>query len=110
MPGWEWTHLPFGENRDHKLNPKTGKYWSPTGVRLKRMGTKRGWPDYIFIGPGQQAFFLEMKRGSRGRIADEQDRIAAHLKCCGFDYFCAHSFEEAVMALEDRRIIRARVR
>ena len=33
-----WSHLPFGENRD-----------PVTGARLKRIGTARGWPDYLIL-------------------------------------------------------------
>jgi hypothetical protein len=22
LPGWKWTHLPFGENRDHRVNAR----------------------------------------------------------------------------------------
>jgi hypothetical protein len=106
MPGWAWTHLPFGEHRDHKINPKTGKRFSPTGQRLKRMGTKRGWPDYIFAGPERALFWLEMKRAKKGHLSEDQDAIAAHLKLCGFDYLCASSYDEAVAALVARGILR----
>ena len=30
--------------------------------KLKRMGVKPGWPDFIFVGPRQRMFFLELKR------------------------------------------------
>lgn len=37
-----WSHFPAGENR------------SPiTGARLKRMGTAKGWPDYIIVHNGR---------------------------------------------------------
>jgi hypothetical protein len=104
-PGWRYTHLPFGEHRDHAINPKTGKRYSPTGSRLKRMGTKKGWPDYIFVGPARAMFWLEMKRGKRGRPSEEQEEIAAHLLGCGFDYLRASSYKQAIDALVERRII-----
>jgi hypothetical protein len=44
MPGWQWTHLPFGEKRS-----------AVTGARLKRMGTKRGWPDFILLSPAARS-------------------------------------------------------
>ena len=46
---WRWTHLPMGEHRD-----------IITASRLKRMGVQPGWPDFIFIGPGE-VIFLELK-------------------------------------------------
>jgi hypothetical protein len=104
-PQWRFTHLPFGEHRDHKINPKTGKRFSLTGQRLTRMGTKKGWPDYVFVGPNRALFWLEMKRGTRGRASSEQEDIAAHLVACGFDYVRAKSVAEAIEALVARGII-----
>lgn len=93
-PGWRYTHLPFGENRS-----------ASTGARLKRMGTRRGWPDYLFCGPGRALLFLEMKRKG-GRPSPDQVAVAAHLAHCGFDYLCAQSYQDAVAALVARGILR----
>jgi hypothetical protein len=106
MPQWKWTHLPFGENRDHAVNPKTGKRYSLTGQRLQRLGTKRGWPDYIFVGPNRSVFWLEMKRARGGRLSDEQVDIGAHLVACGFAYLCTNSIDEAIRTLVDLGILR----
>lgn len=103
-PGWKYTHLPFGEHRGHTVNRK-GQRYSPTGARLKRLGTKKGWPDYVFVGPGK-SFWLEMKRGRLGKVSDEQVGIAEHLLACGFDYLRASSYGEAIAALVKRGIIR----
>jgi hypothetical protein len=105
MPGWRWTHLPFGEHRDHRLNKK-GQRFSPTGNRLKRMGTKKGWPDYIFVGPARAVFWLEMKRARSGRLSDEQIDIRTHLIDCGFAYLSTSSYDEAISALIERGILR----
>jgi hypothetical protein len=51
MPGWRWTHLPFGEYRR-----------PATAARLKRMGVQRGWADFILMSPAGVAHFLELKR------------------------------------------------
>jgi hypothetical protein len=109
MPGWRYTHLPFGEERDHRVNPKTGKRYSLTGQRLARMGTKKGWPDYLFIGPARAVFFLEMKRPRTGRASDEQDLIAEHLGNCDIDYFRTNDVGEAIEQLKRRGIVRAQV-
>lgn len=107
MPQWRWTHLPFGEHRDHKVNPKTGKRYSPTGQRLKRLGTKTGWPDYIFVGPNRSVFWLEFKRaGGRGRLSTDQIDIGAHVVACGFSYLCTSSYDDAVRTLVDLGILR----
>lgn len=106
LPHWKWTHLPFGEHRDHKVNPKTGKRYSPSGQRLKRIGTKPGWPDYIFVGPERSVFWLEMKRRKGGRMSDEQVDIGAHLVACGFAYLCTPSVDDAIATLVDLGILR----
>lgn len=98
-PEWRWTHLPFGEHRDHKINPKTGKRFSPTGQRLQRLGTKRGWPDYIFVGPNRTVFWLEMKRSKGGHVSTDQSDIAAHVMACGFAYLCTNSVKDAINTL-----------
>jgi hypothetical protein len=106
-PGWKWTHLPFGEHREHTVNPKTGKRYSLTGQRLKRLGTKKGWPDYLFTGPQRAAFFLEMKRRKGGRLSDEQIEVGEHLTACGFDYLVLHDVDDAIRELVKRRILRS---
>jgi len=64
MPGWKWTHLPFGEHR------------SPaTAGRLKRMGVNPGWPDFLFVSPTGQHHYVELKRtAEKGSVAQEDMR------------------------------------
>jgi len=95
MPGWIFTHLPMGEKRS-----------KATAGRLKRMGVKPGWPDFIFVGPGK-VFFLELKRRSRGVASAEQNIVAWHLMRCGHGYLLTDNFEDAVGALRDLGIVRA---
>ncbi len=97
MPGWQFTHFPAGEHRE-----------KATAARLKRMGLKPGWPDFIFVGPARAVFFLELKR--RGEHAsDEQANVALHVMRCGFDYLCTDNLDEAVDALREHGIVRARM-
>jgi len=96
MPEWRFTHIPLGEWRD-----------KATAARLKRMGARPGWPDFIFVGPGH-VFFLELKRQG-ARPSDEQVDIAAHLMACGCGYLLTSSFDDAVGALRDLGIVRASV-
>src|SRR5262245_1407469 len=96
MPGWMFSHLPMGEHRS-----------KATAARLKRMGVKPGWPDFIFIGP-TEVFFLELKR--RGESpSDEQANVALHIIRSGFSYLCVDNLDAAVEALRERGIVRARV-
>ena len=97
MPGWRYTHLPFGEKRD-----------PPTAARLKRMGVTPGWPDFIFVGPYRAVFWLELKRKG-GTLSDAQRDVMGHLMRCGFGYLCTNDLQDAITTLKDLGIVRAEV-
>jgi hypothetical protein len=59
-PDWQWCHVPLGEIRDKR-----------TAGKLRRMGTKAGWPDLILIPPTGQICCLELKRIGE-RLSDSQ--------------------------------------
>ena len=99
-PQWRWTAMPMGELRDHAINPKTGKRFSPTGQRLQRMGMTPGWPDFMFVGPQRMMFWLELKRRGRGHFSDEQIDIGAFLAACGHAYLATSSVKDAVAELQ----------
>ncbi len=42
-----------------------------TGSRLKRMGTAKGWPDFIINLPGGSIGYIEVK-AAKGRLSPEQ--------------------------------------
>jgi len=96
MPNWLWTHIGHGEKRDEV-----------TAARLKRMGVQRGWPDFIFVGPGR-VFFLELKRIG-GKPTPEQREVAVHLMACGCGYLVTNDLDDAVGTLRDLGIVRATV-
>jgi hypothetical protein len=96
-PAWEWTHLPLGEKRN-----------IVTAVRLKRMGARPGWPDFIFAGPNAKIVFLELKRKGNG-LSDAQEIIANHLRDCGFEYLITDNLNEAVAWLKRLGILRATI-
>jgi hypothetical protein len=50
-PRWQFTHIPHGEAREHRISAK-GKRYSPTGQRLQRLGVVAGLPHLQFAGPG----------------------------------------------------------
>jgi hypothetical protein len=104
-PDWRATHLPMGEHRDHRTD-RYGNRYSPTGNRLRRMGTTPGWPDFMICGPGPTVFWLELKRARKGRLSAAQADIAEHLTRCGFAYLCTDSYNEAKAALIERGILR----
>lgn len=88
VPGWLWSHFPAGENRD-----------SATGAKLQRMGLKRGWSDFVLISPSGVHHWLELKRGTRGKLKPEQSEFALHLLNRGVPWAVAYSFDEAVRIL-----------
>jgi len=98
MPGWRATHLPFGEYRN-----------KATAIRLHRMGTGRGWPDQMFLGPDKQLVFLELKRVG-GRVAPEQGEIHDHIRSCGFEVSVAFGGAHAIEILQRRGILTSKLR
>jgi hypothetical protein len=104
---WRYTHMPLGEERDHRINVKTGQRYSLSGLRLKRMGVTKGWPDFMFVGPGCQMFWLELKRPGSGRLSEEQVLLGAHLVACGHGYLATTSIDDAVETLKSHGILQS---
>ena len=96
-PAWEWTHLPLGEKRH-----------IGTAVRLKRMGARPGWPDFLFAGPNAKLVWLELKRRGN-KLSEAQEQIKTHLCDCGFDYLVTDNIDEAVAWLRRLGILRATI-
>jgi hypothetical protein len=108
-PSWRYTHVPLGEHRVRKINPRNGRSYSPTGNRLKRMGVMPGWPDFQFAGPRGQMFFLELKRKGSGRLSEEQADICSHLAAAGFNILITDSVDDAIATLKQLGIVRATI-
>jgi hypothetical protein len=88
-PGWIWFHYPAGENRDAR-----------TGARLKRMGTKAGVADFLFISPPNGLFHaLELKRGNL-KPTPEQLEFLHQVKAAGGKANWCNSFDGAVAVLK----------
>lgn len=92
-PEWEFTHLPFGEKRP-----------IATAARLKRMGVRPGFPDFLFAGPNEKLVWLELKRRGN-KLSPAQEKIEAHLRQCGFDYLVADNVRDAVAWLRSFGIL-----
>jgi len=93
-PSWKATHLPLGEHRN-----------LVTAAKLKRMGTRPGYPDFLFTGPNQSVFWLELKRKGTGRMSPAQCDVFAHLVTCGFSLLCTDDLDDAVSTLLDLGIL-----
>src|ERR1700751_5265877 len=61
-PDWQWTHFPAGEKRS-----------VITGARLKRMGLRKGWPDFQLVSPYGVFHGLEIKR--RGQKPTDEQKL-----------------------------------
>jgi hypothetical protein len=88
QPDFQWTHIGHGEVRDIR-----------TASKLKNMGVRRGWPDFVLVPPSGRLCCLELKRLGQKLSEDQQ---AFHLWCIrhGVPYVVAHSFDEVLAALD----------
>jgi len=97
---WQWTAFPAGEHRE-----------VITGERLKRMGLKPGWPDYIFISPGGVAHFLELKRKARGsNLTDAQAKFRDWCLAQSVPHAVARTYDEAIAIVTEWDVMRLEVR
>src|ERR1017187_3198328 len=71
LPTWRWTHIASGELRDIR-----------TAVKLKRMGLRRGWPDFLLLSPHAGAHCLELKRRG-GKLSEDQEEFRDWCLCNG---------------------------
>lgn len=97
-PDWRWSHFPAGEFRE-----------TVTGERLKRMGLKPGWPDYIFVSPDGRAHFLELKRRS-GTLTPAQEQFRDWCKACDVPWRMANSYDKAIAAVTAWGVLRLEVK
>jgi hypothetical protein len=100
-PDWIFTHIASGELRD-----------KATAGRLKRMGVKPGWPDFILISPEGRSHFLELKRRG-GRLTPEQAAFADWCEATPREvtvaFACCDSFDGALETLKGWGALRVSV-
>jgi hypothetical protein len=93
-----WSHFPAGENRS-----------AITGARLKRMGTQKGWEDYLILADGTPVA-IELK-APKGRTSPEQNDFADAWTANGGTYVVCRSLLEVEAALDRAGVpLLARVR
>ena len=89
----QWTHFPAGEERT-----------ASAGKRLKRLGTKPGWPDYIVLPGGGQVLFIELKKPETdtpaGRLSPAQKAFKSWCAEHGYNHFVCQSTADVQAALE----------
>lgn len=96
-PGWMSQHIPLGELRD-----------PITAARLKGMGTKPGWADFVLIDGQGRHYYLELKRG-KAPLSEAQKQFRDDMYERGVPYAVARSYEEAISVLSDWGAIRVRL-
>ena len=87
------SHFPAGEHRS-----------ATTGARLKRMGLRRGWPDFIAVLPGGRACGFELKADG-GRQSDHQLAIQHAFEATGAAYYVVRSLDDLRSALCELRVV-----
>lgn len=93
---WVWTHIGHGEARTARA-----------GAKLKRMGVKPGWPDFVFVGPSGRVYFLELKREG-GRLSKSQDAFRDYCVKRGIPHVVARTIGEAMTAFDSWGITQLR--
>ncbi len=86
-PDWQWSHFPSGEHRDVR-----------TAAKLKQMGVRKGWPDFVIVSPDGRFHALELKRRG-GRLTQEQQDFQIWCAARGLPHSVAESIDDAMAVL-----------
>ena len=97
LPEWQWTHIPNGERRDIR-----------TAAKLKQMGVRRGWPDFVLISPSGQLRCIELKRQGEG-LTEDQETFRLWCITHSVSYIIAHSFDEVLTAFDQWGCLRIKI-
>jgi len=97
LPEWQWTHIASGELRDIR-----------TATKLKRMGVKRGWPDFVLVPPTGQMHCLELKRVGE-KLTEDQEAFQAWCAWTRIPHAVCRTMNEALVVLDGWRCLRIRL-
>lgn len=86
--------------------PNEGQRSIQQAVLLKRMGMKKGAPDFIIPGPENIAIELKRCKKSSSRVSKEQNECLKELRACGWNTFIAYGCAEAINFLMGRRLMK----
>ena len=82
--------------------------------KLKRLGTRFGWPDLEIFVPGDQAhggvscaIFIELKRPKGGSLSANQKQIRDELEKAGGHWYLARAVDQVAQALHMHVQLRA---
>jgi len=86
---WLYTHFPAGEYRPPRV-----------GAKLKKMGLKPGFPDYLIFDPrprGCMGLALELK-SPKGVLNANQKIVRPQLEAAGWLYIVCRTIDEVIDA------------
>lgn len=84
----------------HVSNENNMRMGIRVAMHKKRLGLRKGFPDYIVVTP-KQIFFIEMKRSRGGIVSLEQKEWVEALNKIGLAAKVCLGFEDAVNFIED---------
>lgn len=96
-PEWLWSHFPAGEHRDVR-----------TAGKLKAMGLKRAWPDFILFDQTGHMHALELKREGE-TLTDDQEAFQAWCIARGVPHSVTTSIDEALAVLTAWGALRVKI-
>jgi VRR-NUC domain len=96
-PEWLWTHIASGELRDVR-----------TAAKLKAMGVRRGWPDFILVPPIGQLHALELKRAGE-KLTDDQQVFRDFCIRYGLPHVVAYTLDQVLFALDTWGALRIKI-
>jgi hypothetical protein len=76
-----------------------------TAGKLARMGTRRGYPDFMIFHADGRVDFLEVKRPG-GKLTSDEAHIAARMIRAGHRFTVVDSFKAAVSVLVTWGVVR----
>ena len=75
---------------------RPGKYRDiRTAAKLKGMGVRRGWPDFLLIAPDGHVHCLELKR-KNASLTDDQESFMLWCIAHGVPHSVAHTIDEVL--------------
>ena len=94
-PDWQYTHIASGEFRTEA-----------TARRLKRMGVKPGWPDFILLSPAGVPYFMELKRPG-GKLSEHQAVFSQWCVAHGVAFAICDTYEGVLKQLKGWNVVRS---
>lgn len=94
---WQWTHIASGELRDVR-----------TAVKLKQMGVRRGWPDFVLVPSTGQMHCLELKREGE-KLTDAQRDFESWCNAGAIPHAVAFTLDDALAVLDSWGCLRIKI-